>query len=403
MFDNENKEIDINNLRATDLHYNTDVSMPGPVTFDEEMRFQKDIAVKMAKKSKKHSNLDDQEKEGLSNLKEKTKNEEVICFNTDKSGRWSIDSKENYKLAVEKHFVSGVREITCKEHDKLENYLNCHMLALLRMMGTNDGRNGDRIRIASTPSGCVIAPFYALRKDHKNVEIGKEAEGPKTRGVCGARDCLTMRLSHVLSMILKELVPHNDTHCDSTEDLLAEIETLNNTAEVNPRWKVGSLDIEALYPSLDISKCAEIITKELYEGEITIKNIEWKEVMLYLRYMWDDNKLRSKDLWEYTPMRRNARGRLPTFISSGSDLRKEERFKSWIFSEVEPDDGTKKWMFALAIGVLVYETITNHGYQYDSKIYKQRGRWGDRIGTGRSSRKSLYVLVGQTTDSKDIG
>ena len=65
----------------------------------------------------------------------------------------------------------------------------------------------------------------------------------------------------MLSQIIKELVPHNDTHCDSTEDLLAEMEKVNNTNRVNPRWKVGSLDIEALYPSLDIPKCAEIITR----------------------------------------------------------------------------------------------------------------------------------------------
>ena len=95
-------------------------------------------------------------------------------------------------------------------------------------MGLNGGASGDRIRYASTTTGCVINPFYALRKDHKTVEVGREAEGPKTRGVCGARDCLTMRLSHLLSLILKELIPHNDTHCDSTEDLLAEdLLTLN--------------------------------------------------------------------------------------------------------------------------------------------------------------------------------
>ena len=138
-------------------------------------------------------------------------------------------------LACEKHFARGVREITSTDHDDIEKYVNCQMLALLRMMGLNDSRNEDRIRHASTTTGCVIAPFYALRKDHKTVEIGKEAEGPKTRGVCGAKDCLTMRLSHILSLILKELIPHNETHCDSTEDLLAEIEKVNNTKNVKRR------------------------------------------------------------------------------------------------------------------------------------------------------------------------
>ena len=239
------------------------------------------------------------------------------------------------------------------------------------MMGLSEGISKDRIRHANTTTGCVIAPFYALRKDHKNVEVGREAEGPKTRGVCGARDCLTMRLSHLLSQVLRELIPHNDTHCDSTEDLLAEIEKVNNTNRVNPRWKVGSLDIEALYPSLDIPKCAEIVTKMLYESEIKVKNIKWKEVMLYIRHMWNDDQIRDKNLFEYCPRRRTLRGRPPTFQSSGSDLHEEDRFKSWVFNEIEPDEDTEKRMFSIAIGIMVIKTITNHGYQYNNTIYKQ--------------------------------
>ena len=89
-------------------------------------------------------------------------------------------------------------------------------------------------------------------KDHKTVELGKEAEGPKTRSVCRAKNCLTIRLSHILSLILKDLVPDNDSHYDSTKDLIAKIVIINKRNDVNPRWKVRSLDIAALYPPLDI-------------------------------------------------------------------------------------------------------------------------------------------------------
>ena len=122
---NEKKEIDINNLRATDLPYNPNVKMPSPVSLEEEMKFQNfkrevnEIAVKIGKQTKKYSNLTAEEKEGLKSLKEKSKNEEIICFNTDKSGRWAVDTKENYMTACEKHFENGVREITPQEHDEL--------------------------------------------------------------------------------------------------------------------------------------------------------------------------------------------------------------------------------------------------------------------------------------------
>ena len=168
----------------------------------------------------------------------------------------------------------------------------------------------------------------------------------------------------------ERLIPDNDTHCDSTEDLLAEIETLNNQS-VNPNWKVGSLDIVALYPSLNIPKCGEIIGRELYKSRIHIKNINWKEVMLYLRYVLNDEQLKDKRLWAYVPVRKNSRGRPPTFTSSGSDLNEVGRFKPWTFKKKIPNEYIKKLMFCQAIGILVVETITNHGYQYNSKIFKQ--------------------------------
>ena len=74
--------------------------------------------------------------------------------------------------------------------------------------------------------------------------------------------------------------------------------------------------------------------------------------------MWNDEQIRSKKLWEYTPMRKNSIGRPPKFTSSGSDLNEEERFKSWIFKENIPIEDVKKWMFCQAIGILVVETIS---------------------------------------------
>lgn len=87
--------------------------------------------------------------------------------------------------------------------------------------------------------------------------------------------------------------------------------------------------------------------------------------------MWNDEQIRYKNLWQYMPMRRNTVGRSPTFTASGSSLNEEERFKSWIFPDITPNPDTEKLMFSIAIGILVIETISNHGYQYNSKIYKQ--------------------------------
>ena len=131
------------------------------------------------------------------------------------------------------------------------------------------------------------------------------------------------------------------------------------------------MDIEALYPSLDIVKCSTIIADEMYKSDIKIRNIKWKEVMLYLRFMLSDEKIKQYGLWQFTPSRRNSRGRHPTFLSSGSDLREQDRLKSWIFNDIEVSEEQEKRMFTIALGILVHETVTNHAFIYDSKIYKQ--------------------------------
>ena len=153
-------------------------------------------------------------------------------------------------------------EISLEEHEQAEREMNCHGYSLLRMMGLKDDGKGDRIKRTMKSTNNTLAPFYCLRKDHKKVEEGREAEGPKTRPLCGATDCLTRRTSYLLSKLLVEIIPPDITQCNSTEELIRETEQLNaQTIEKN--WIVCSLDVEALYPSLDIKECAKVIEERL--------------------------------------------------------------------------------------------------------------------------------------------
>ena len=93
--------------------------------------------------------------------------------------------------------------------------------------------------------------------------------------------------------------------------------------------------------------------------------------MLYLRYMLDDDMIRSKGLWRFCPKRRCMVGRPPTFTSSGSVTDREERFKSWKFRKVKPCVDIIRKMFCEAIRILVRETISNHAFQFNGNIFKQ--------------------------------
>ena len=116
-------------------------------------------------------------------MKERVKRKEVVVYQTDKSGRFSIDTLENYKESGTPH----IREdpvITMKEHRDMECTINAHANAWVRMINAGYNQNDtDRIRRNVYISDSHPPPLYTTRKDHK--EYNDEVVGPPTRPVCG--------------------------------------------------------------------------------------------------------------------------------------------------------------------------------------------------------------------------
>ena len=169
----------------------------------------------------------------------------------------------------------------------------------------------------------------------------------------------------------------NDTQCGSTEALLQEFEKVNNEGLVGETLVVGSLDIKSLYPSLDITRCAEVVREKLYESEIVFKGLEWKEVALYLRYHVTDEELEKLRLTKFCPRRRHNR-RPPIFVNSGRDAAKRKRYGPWRFPKKAPDDNVRRYMFCIAIEKMVIRTMKIHDFQFDGMIYRQNN--GGAIG-----------------------
>ena len=92
-------------------------------------------------------------------------------------------------------------------------------------------------------------PLYELRKDHKLYE--GEIKGPPSRPVCGAIVSCNYRISYFLSQIIKPLIQNSPECCNSTEDLLSKIYQVNEEEDLT-NCVIGSMDVKALYPSIDI-------------------------------------------------------------------------------------------------------------------------------------------------------
>ena len=199
-FDKEESTFNINRLKATSLPYNHQVSLPLYIGEEEETfkKFKDSVMIKiddMIEKSKswEKSSISKTAREGMKKLKKRIDQKEIVCYETDKSGRWSIDSIDNYEKACKEQLsVDKMTEITEEEHTRAEIEMNAEATALTFMMGFDEEEGGDgRLVNVLKAEHTRIPPFYGMRKDHKNVEQGKEDIGPKVRPVCGAKDGVT--------------------------------------------------------------------------------------------------------------------------------------------------------------------------------------------------------------------
>ncbi|CAI9737260.1 Hypothetical predicted protein [Octopus vulgaris] len=185
---------------------------------------------------------------GLQKLIQRTRNGEVICLPTDKSGRMSIDSLPNYIQAMQPH-IANTKVTTVQAHEEREKVLNAHMMMWTIVLGPQK-RTAKNFQAWNND----IPALYGLRKDHKG--FTDPIAGPPTRPVCGANIASNYRISYFLSMIIRPIIRMSPDVCDSTEDLLSRISDCNKTCDLTG-CIVGSMDVVSLYPSIDVDFAVE--------------------------------------------------------------------------------------------------------------------------------------------------
>ena len=172
------------------------------------------------------------------------------------------------------------------------------------------------------------APLSELRKDHKIYEC--EVIGPPGRPVCGGDVSYNKRLSHLVSMILTDVYVGEKTVCTSTEELLAGVDKLNVDG-LDSTDIIGSADVEALYPSLDIDFAINKVYELFHSSTVEVEGIDYQELGLYLSLNKTDEELKQIGLYETCHKRKAKRGPRPNITGCGTKEKKEDRHKPWVY------------------------------------------------------------------------
>ena len=155
VYDVETKSLDFRNLKATDMKYNTRVKIQDFNDDEEAIRsnhLKSELKAVFVKYMKEHcdvhgnqleSNLDDKQVKAITDLKNKMKNENLVCIETDKTGKFALDKKENYIDKIQKH-INMDEVITTKEVTKIENKLNKHSEHAARITKAGESIKSER-------------------------------------------------------------------------------------------------------------------------------------------------------------------------------------------------------------------------------------------------------------------
>ena len=83
----------------------------------------------------KWKNITKEEKEGLKSILRRRKEGEIVTNTTDKSGRFSVDTVENY-IALNETHVGKDKVINQEDYEKMTKEMNGHSVCWGKFMGT---------------------------------------------------------------------------------------------------------------------------------------------------------------------------------------------------------------------------------------------------------------------------
>ncbi len=380
-FDQVTKTFNFGNMRACDQPFNKRIQLPKPLPDEEEVELQvvrnrlrtvTEHYINIERGERK-GNLSKAEKDGLKTLTDKVKGKNVVVFETDKSGRFSVDTPENYKLASQLHVNND--EVICPAVVAgIERSASAHSQSWSRILNIGGNWNqSDRVRRNMISSDSPLAPVYTLRKDHK--PYGDGFIGPPTRPVCGVDASLNERLSWILSCIYRKVWQEDvgGSVCLSTEELLAEAKRVNDSNPSRP-LVVGSADVKALYPSLDIDftvdKCCEVLHNSVFD----VEDVNYDELGLYLAYEYQGSRaeLKRMKLDRVCPTRKFPKSKSLSLHSSGVAVSLDNRWMSWKKSRWNPTLREKRSMLIEGLRVALKWVMHNHVYVFDGVTRRQR-------------------------------
>ena len=132
---------------------------------------------------------------------------------------------------------------------------------------------------------------------------------------------------------------------------------------------VGSLDVKALYPSLDIEACSKICQERVMNSSLKVEDWDVKWATIYCALNMSREEVIREDMGMIIPRRIATSGKDPTVLTA----EKDEKVDRWQWAKpIEAyTNHEKKKIMGKITQIMVRATFSTHHYKWNGRIFKQ--------------------------------
>ena len=280
--------------------------------------------------------------------------------------------------------ISGDAEVCREGVHESQRVLSSTSKALsniLALGSSHSPRNAARCFDNSGSTAEDMPTLKILPKVHKD-------PGPngllQSRPVVSASAGLSSRAGDQLSDLLEPLVTLELPRVEdlSTEEVISQLEEAQDVVRSNMRADtvVGSLDVKALYPSLDQYKSANLVAKFVRDSKIEIAGVDWRQAQVFVASNMDPHKLKREKVLGLVPVRLKKFGPRPG--STTEELRSKRKDTSdpdsqagskWAPSnpDVDLSETDKQLLLSVVVKIATIQIFKHHCYQFNGIVYRQ--------------------------------
>ena len=289
----DGSELNMGRTRPTNMRNNRDVMMPGPARSMVEAEYNTRVGERAYKSFKSNHckedgtqcNLTQSQQVGLRTLAKKTATNQVIVLQADKGKKFVVVDQQTY-LSMGQDHTSKDKVVTPGQVRASQKVLSTTTRSLVNILGvgTSQSHHAYTRCLENSDSRAEDVPtMKVLPKVHKLLSASGH---PQSRPVVTAASGISSRVGDLISDFLEPLVGMDVPRLEdqSTEEVLAQLEqaeTAIRDAGLTDTV-VGSLDVRALYPSLDQLETSKLVSQFILKSKVKLSGIDWREAQSFL-------------------------------------------------------------------------------------------------------------------------